>query len=70
MIQDFASIHARKYRKMVFFSDVTGQTSFSTFPSWELVALPSGEVVDAVPVPVPGIVDRISSGLQLMEAFA
>ena len=70
MIQDFASIHARKYGKEVFFSDTTGDTSFSEFEGWELVAVPDGRVLDALPLPSFGSVDRISSGLLLMETFA
>lgn len=68
MVEDFAQIEARKYGLKVFFSNSTGECSFSPFPGWELVALPTGEVLDAVPVPTTGTIDRIHSGL-LLEAF-
>ena len=70
MIQDFASIHSRKYGKEVFFSESTGEASFSEFDGWELVAVPDGRVLDALPLPSFGSVDRISSGFLLMEVFA
>lgn len=70
MIQDFASIYSRKYGKEVFFSETTGEASFSEFDGWELVAVPGGRVLDALPLPSFGTVDRISSGILLMEAFA
>ena len=46
-----------------------GTVSPDPFEGFELVALPSGEVVDAFPVPTIGTVDRISCGLQLLEVF-
>ena len=70
MIQDFATIQARKYGLRVFFSDSTGETAIEAFEGWELVALPDGRVADAVPldsVPAHGIQ---RGAFQLLEAFA
>lgn len=47
-----------------------GRVSPKPFEGFELVALPSGEVVDAFPLQSFGSVDRISSGLLLMEVLA
>ena len=66
-VKIFAIMEARKYGMIVYFSETTGFPSFSEFDGWELVALPSGEVLDAVPV--LGTIDRIHSGL-LLEACA
>ena len=70
MIQDFAVIQARKYGLRVFLSDSTGEAALEAFDGFELVALPDGRILDAVPldaVPVPTM--RIGS-FQLLEAFA
>ena len=75
MVKDFAKMEARKYGLRVFFRETIefpGQQTYGldAFEGWELVALPSGEVLDALPleaVPVP--VMRAGS-FQLMEAFA
>ena len=66
----FAARQARKYGLRVFLSDSTGETGLEAFDGWELVALPDGRVVDAVPldaVPVHGI---SRGAFELLEAFA
>lgn len=70
MIQDFARIQARKYGLRVFLSESTGQTALEAFEGFELVAMPDGRILDAIPldvVPVP-VMNRCS--FQLLEAFA
>lgn len=75
MVQDFAKMEARKYGLRVFFRETVefpGQQTYGieAFEGFELVALPDGRVLDAVPldaVPVPTI--RTGS-FQLLEAFA
>lgn len=75
MVQDFAKIEARKYGLRVFFRETVefpGQQTYGieAFEGFELVALPDGRVLDAVPldaVPVPTM--RMGS-FQLLEAFA
>lgn len=65
----FAIMEARKYGMIVYFSETTGFPSFSEFDGWELVALPSGEVLDAVPV-LPTIHNINRGAFELLEAFA
>ena len=67
-VRAFAIMGAAKYGLIVYFSETTAFPSFSPFDGWEWVAMPNGEVLDAVPVTV-GTIDRIHSGL-LLEAFA
>lgn len=70
MIQDFARIQARKYGLRVFLSESTGQTALEAFDGFELVALPDGRVLDAVPLdamPVPGMTRGM---FELLETFA
>lgn len=69
--RDAAIFQARRQGRPWAFSSC-GTVSPDPFEGFEEVALPSGEVVDAFPVPVPttGSVDRISCGLMLLEAFA
>ena len=75
MVQDFAKMEARKYGLRVFFRETVefkGQQTYGleAFEGWELVALPDGRVMDAVPldaVPVPAMA---RGTFQLLEAFA
>ena len=64
--RDAAIWQARRQGRPWAFS-FAGTVSPEPFEGFELVALPSGEVVDAFPVPVTsiGAVDRISCGMQL-----
>lgn len=70
MIQDFATIQARKYGLRVFFSDSTGETALEMFSGWELVALPDGRVMDAVPLDVVPVPAMARGAFQLLEVFA
>lgn len=75
MVKTFAKMEARKYGLRVFFREkieFPGQQTYGieAFEGWELVALPDGRVMDAVPlnvVPVHGI---SRGALELLEAFA
>ena len=69
MVEDFAVIQARKYGLRVFFSNQTGDCALAMFDGWEYVAMPDGSVLDAIPLK-EGKINRISCGLQLVEAFA
>lgn len=75
MVKTFAKMEARKYELRVFFRETIefpGQQTYGleAFEGWELVALPDGGVMDAVPLDaVP--VHAISRGaFELLEAFA
>lgn len=70
MIQDFATIQARKYGLRVFFSDSTGETAPEMFSGWELVALPDGRVTDAIPLDVVPVPAMARGAFQLLEVFA
>ena len=75
MVQDFAKMEARKYGLRVFFRETVefpGQQTYGleAFEGFELVALPDGRVLDAVPldsIPVPGMTRGM---FELLEAFA
>ena len=75
MVQDFAKIEARKYGLRVFFRETVefpGQQTYGieAFEGFELVALPDGRVLDAVPldaITVPGMTRGM---FELLETFA
>ena len=75
MVQDFAKMEARKYGLRVFFRETVefpGQQTYGleAFEGFELVALPDGRVLDAVPldaIPAPGMTRGM---FELLEAFA
>lgn len=75
MVQDFAKMEARKYGLRVLFRETVefpGQQTYGleAFEGFELVALPDGRVLDAVPldsVPVPVMA---KGTFELLAAFA
>lgn len=70
MVQDFAKMEARKYGLRVFFRETVefpGQQTYGleAFEGFELIALPDGRVLDAIPVP------GMTRGMfELLETFA
>ena len=70
MVARDAAIWQAKRQGRPWAFSANGTVSPEPFEGFEEVALPSGDVVDAFPVPVPtiGTVDRVSCGMQLMEA--
>ena len=70
MIQDFAVIQARKYGLRVFLSDSTGQTALEAFEGFELVAMPDGRILDAVPLDAVPVPTMRKGTFELLAAFA
>lgn len=70
MIQDFAVIQAKKYGLRVFLSDSTGETALEAFEGWELVALPDGRVMEAIPVDSIPVPVMARGTFELLAAFA
>lgn len=63
----YAAFSARKYGMKIFFTPSMWSPSLAPFDGWELVALPDGRVMDAIPldsVPVH------MTSRNFMEAFA
>lgn len=75
MVQDFAKMEARKYGLRVFFRETVefpGQQTYGleAFEGFELVALPDGRVMEAIPLDAVPVVGTQQSSFQLLEAFA
>lgn len=75
MVKTFAKMEARKYGLRVFFRETIefpGQQTYGleAFEGWELVALPDGRVMDAVPLDVVPVHGISRGALELLEAFA
>lgn len=64
--EEFAKFIAPRRSAKVFFG---GRVALSSFDGFEGVVMPDGRVLDADPMP-PMKIDRIHSGILLLEAFA
>ena len=75
MIHDFAKMEARKYGLRVFFRETIefpGQQTYGLdeFEGWELVALPDGRVLDAIPLDAAPVHGISRGAFELLETFA